>query len=155
MVIFAQLISKKVDMKQAILFTLTLLVLFITACKKEDKDTITGTVTFNFSPGAGDYYIFFDNDQDVTNGYIVQIIGTSTGPLSGFEYSFETKNIPAGSYYIRGGYDMESDDNMDPGNPLVWEGQGWYGSTSSNPPASPNVSTLYGNYDLMIYELGK
>jgi len=50
---------------------------------------------------------------------------------------------------------MESDDNMDPDNPLVWEGQGWYGSTSSNPPPSPNVSTLYGTYDLVIYELNK
>jgi len=153
MVIFALLISKRYIMKKAILFVLS--VFLLATCKKEDKDTISGTVTFNFSPGAGDFYIFFDNDLEVTNGYIVRIIGNSTGPLASFEYSFETTNIPAGNYYIRGGYDMESDDNMDPDNPLVWEGQGWYGSTSSNPPPSPNVSTLYGTYDLVIYELNK
>lgn len=130
-----------------------LLIFVIAGCKKEDKTRMTGTVSFDFSPEAGDFYVYMDDDQDLSNGFIVQLIATSDGPIDGFEFDIQTENIPAGSYYLRGGYDRDNPDNMDPLDPAAWEGEGWFGSNNSNPPASPNVSRLYGQYDLVIYAL--
>jgi hypothetical protein len=137
-----------------ILFIL-LSVFLLAGCKKEDKTSITGTVTFDFTPGAGDVYIFFDSDQNLANGYLVKITATSTGSFTTLDYSFETKDIPAGSYYIRGGYDVESVDGMNSEDPTFWEGMGWYGSTSGIAPASANVSDLNAKYDFKIYQLIK
>jgi hypothetical protein len=140
-------------MKKALFVLISILIL--TGCKKEDKGLITGTITFDFTPGAGDVYVFFDADQDLTNGYIVKITATSTGSFSTLDYSFNTDGIPAGNYYIRGGYDVESVDNMNPEDPSVWEGKGWYGSGSATAPSTANVSKLYGKYDFKIYQLAK
>lgn len=114
---------------------------------------MTGTVTFDFTPEAGKFYVYLDEDQDLTNGFVVQLIATSGGPIDSFEFDIQTENIPVGSYYLRGGYDRDNPDNMNPLDPTVWEGEGWFGSSNSNAPASPNVSRLYGQYDLVIYAL--
>jgi hypothetical protein len=153
MAIFVFLMLTNIKMKKILLVLLAILV--ITGCKKEDKKLITGTITFDFSPGAGDVYVYFDSDQDLVNGNIVKITATSSGAFNSFDYSFNTEGIPAGSYYIRGGYDQQSTDNMDPLNPSVWEGRGWYGSTTVTAPSSPNVSKLYGRYDFKIFKVVK
>lgn len=132
------------------------IVLAITGCKKDEgQRLISGQITFDFTTGAGDYYIILDNDQNLSNGYLVRLIQTSGVEVGRIDYKIKTDNIPAGSYYIRGGYDSESPDNMDPANPDVWEGQGWFGSFSAAAPASPNVSDLSGTYDFVIHGLAK
>ena len=136
------------------IFVLLLLMLFVMAgCKKEDKHLMTGTITFNFAPEAGNFYVFLDDDHDITNGYIIRLVATSDGPITNLEYNFRTENIPAGNYYLRGGYDQESEGSTDPENPAEWEGAGWYGSDSTNPPSTPNISMLYGTYDFMVYAI--
>jgi hypothetical protein len=153
MAIFAFLMLTNIKMKKILLVLLAIFIL--TGCKKEDKKLITGTITFDFTPGAGDVYVFFDSDLDLANGFIVKITATSSGSFTSFDYSFNTEGIPAGSYYIRGGYDQESVDNMDPENPAVWEGRGWYGSVTGTAPSSPNVSKLNGRYDFKIFQVAK
>jgi hypothetical protein len=141
-------------MKNTVLFMF--IILAIAGCRKDDPPKeITGQITFDFNPGAGDYYIILDKDQDLSNGYIIRLIETSVTEVGKIDYIIKSDNIPAGSYYIRGGYDSESPDNMDPGDPSVWEGQGWYGSYSSVAPASPNVTDITGKYDFVIYALAK
>ena len=137
------------------LFLLIIIIIAISGCKKEEQKVLTGKVTFSFTPEAGDYYIILDDDKDLSNGFIARLIETSTGPVGRIDYVIKTGNIPAGSYYIRGGYDSESPDNMNPADPSVWEGQGWFGGVDSGAPAAANVTNLTGNYDLVVYELAK
>lgn len=130
---------------------LMLIILAISGCKKDGQKLLTGKVTFSFVPDAGDYYIILDDDKDLSNGYVARLIESSTGAVGYIDYVILTDNIPEGSYYIRGGYDSESTDNMNPSDPTVWEGQGWYGSNNTAGPASANVTNLTGNYDFVVY----
>lgn len=142
-------------MKRSVLIFIILLSFF--GCKKdEEQKVITGQITFDFFPGPGDYYIILDNDQDLGNGYIARLIVTSVTAVGKIDYIMKTDNVPSGGYYIRGGYDEESTDNMDPANPSVWEGQGWYGGGSGgSAPSVANVTNLTGNYNFIIYPLSR
>lgn len=132
---------------------LVILVLIIAGCKKEDRTMMAGTITFSFIPEPGNFYVFLDDDLDISNGYVIRLVATSDGPISNLEYNFNTENIPAGSYYLRGGYDKLSEGTPDPEDPSSWEGAGWYGSSSFTPPSSPDITRLYGTYDFIIYEM--
>jgi len=134
---------------------LFLVILAITGCKKDEQLVITGKITFDFVTEAADYYIYLDNDQDLSNGYTARIIQSAGFSVTQMDFVIKTDNVPEGNYYLRGGYDTESADNMNPVDPSVWEGQGWYGSNSSTPPSAPSVNNLTGNYDFVIYALGK
>jgi hypothetical protein len=116
-------------------------------CKKENNG-LSGTITFNFNAVSSDVfcYVFLDDDAIVTNGYVDRLIIPITSTVSSVDYSFDTADVPAGSYYLLGGYDFSSDpsveDNTDADNPLVWEARAWYGGTGSLPPTEANVSDL-------------
>jgi hypothetical protein len=142
-------------MKRSVFIIVLIFAVF--GCKKDEaQKVLTGQITFDFTPGPGDYYIILDNDQDLSNGYIARLIETSASYVSEINYVIRTDNVPAGGYYIRGGYDAESTDNMDPANPLVWEGQGWYGGGSGgSAPGAANVTNLTGNYNFIIFPLAK
>lgn len=144
-------------MKKSIIFLLTLTVILISSCKKEEEpNEINGIITFDFTISEGDFYIYMDDDGDPSNGYTVYGTGTLTGSEGGVNYSFDTENIPAGSYYIYAGFDMESVDNMDPVNMQVWEGLGWYGNDDDAiMPVTAPITKLRGTYSFSVFELRK
>jgi len=128
-----------------------LIILAISGCKKDVQLVITGSVTFDFLTGPGNYYIILDDDQDVNNGIKARVNQTSGVIVTQMDFVIKTDEVPDGKYYLRGGYDAESADDMDPNNPDVWEGQGWYGSNSPVAPATPNLTNLTGNYNFVVY----
>ncbi len=144
-------------MKKSILFTIIVSLVLISSCKKEEEpNVIEGIITFDFSVEAGDFYIYMDTDGDPSTGHIIYGAGTLSGDEGGVNYTFDTENIPEGSYYIYAGFDLESDDNMDPEDMQVWEGLGWYGNDDdATKPANPPVTKLRGEYNFTIFGLAR
>ena len=117
---------------------------------------ISGTITFEFLVSAGDFYIYLDIDGDPSNGFRMQGLGTLTGDEGGVNYTFPTDDIPDEPYYLYAGFEMESDDKMDPLDISKWEALGWYGNNNDAvKPASAPVNNLRGTYDFKIFGLGK
>ena len=143
--------DRRRDLKK--LWLLLVVVSMFISCDDDSSKSIVGTLTREEPSSAGDYYVYLDNDADVTNGYEMRIVGQLEEDQADVDYFFDTTNVPDGSYYLLAGYDEESVDNMDPEDLSVWEGRGWYGSDNGDPPASPNVTDLDGRYDMTIYGL--
>ena len=140
-------------MKKLILLVASIAIIMAACEKKEESNLITGTLTLMYNSIAGDYYVYLDTDTDPANGFVKQIINPYTANQTGIKYSFDTEGLDPGPYYLLAGYDTQSDTNMDPLNPSKWEGKGWYGSTNSIAPESPNVKSLSGTYNITIYGL--
>ncbi|MEA1898753.1 MAG: hypothetical protein U9N53_13925 [Bacteroidota bacterium] len=133
-----------------------LISLIFSSCEKEKEDDniLSGTLKLEYTSVAGEYYIYLDNDTDPANGTLKNIKEQYSVNQTEADYQINTENVEAGSYYLYAGYDFNSDTNMDPLNPGVWEGKGFYGS-NHNPPAEANVTDLSGEYNFTAHGLDK
>ena len=63
---------------------------------------LSGTITYSIPSEFNEdcsFYVFLDNDTDITNGYIKRIIISYVSPPSSpFNYEIDTTDVPSGSY---------------------------------------------------------
>ena len=154
--------------KKLFFIALALAILSFSSCKKEGDGIMSGIIDypsgFMNNDGMvaitrGFLYVILDDDTDVTNGAAALIaidLQDITPGTKAINYQLETANLPGGKYYLLAGYDFEiTDPNTDPDDPRLWEAIGWYGSTGTTAPASPNISDLSDSYNVTLYGLGK
>jgi hypothetical protein len=143
-----------------------LLISTLSSCKKEKDDGVmSGDLIYSngyvnssqyFTINEAYLYVFIDDDTDITNGFIarltIDIINVTPGTTT-ISYDIDISELSSGSYYLLAAYDFGIEgqpSNTDPDNPQVWEAKGWFGSTTTSPPASANVSNLSDDYDITL-----
>ncbi len=145
------------------IFLLLSALTFFHACFNDSESgnesgKIYGTLTHNGNANSA-YYVILDNDTDESNGYIKREIISPTTDVTSVSYEIDTSDVPAGSYYLLAGYDLYTPfdlANMDPDDSSKWEAKAWYGGSTSNPvnpPSSPNITGLYGEYNITLIGL--
>lgn len=133
---------------------------FFSSCSTNSGDghTLYGTITYDAHAGDAIYVHLLDEDNPNIEyeSFMHQIINI-TEDVSSVEYSIDTSDAPAGTYYLLAGYDTASTDNMDWFDPAVWEAKAWYGGSvdgsGPHPPSSPNITNLSGQYDIVLVGL--
>ncbi len=112
---------------------------------------MTGIATAETQPSeAGNFYVYLDSDNDITNGYVKRIVTTYTLPFNPTDFEIDTSDVPDGSYYLSAAIDFGAG-NMDPDDPTRWEKRGWGGSSTYQPGSSPSVSDLDGDYNITMH----